>query len=86
MFHFIGVLFNALIARPIFNLLIIIFALLPGNNLGLAIILFTVLVRVAMYPLLKKQLHHAMAMKKLQPEMRRIKKKLPEISKKNHNL
>ena len=74
MFHFIGVLFNALIARPIFNLLIIIFALLPGHNLGLAIILFTVLVRVAMYPLLKKQLHHAMAMKKLQPEMRRIKK------------
>ena len=66
--------FNALIARPIFNLLIIILALIPGHNLGVAIIIFTIIVRMAMYPLLKKQLHHAMAMKKLQPEMKRIKK------------
>ena len=74
MFSIIGKVFDALIARPIFNLLIIIIALLPGHNLGVAIIIFTILVRFAMYPLLKKQLHHAMAMKKLQPEMRRIKK------------
>ncbi len=74
MFHFIGQVFNALIARPIFNLLIIIIAILPGHNLGVAIIIFTIIVRTAMYPLLKKQLHHAMAMKKLQPEMKRIKK------------
>lgn len=74
MFSLIGKVFDALIARPIFNLLIIIIALLPGHNLGVAIIIFTVIVRIVMYPLLKKQLHHAMAMKKLQPEMRRIKK------------
>jgi YidC/Oxa1 family membrane protein insertase len=74
MFHFIGSVFNAFIARPIFNLLILILALIPGHNLGIAIIIFTVIVRVAMYPLLKKQLHHAIAMKKLQPEMKRIKK------------
>lgn len=63
-----------LIAQPIFNLLIIIIALLPSHNLGLAIIVFTILVRLAMYPLLKKQLHHAIAMRKLQPELKRIKK------------
>jgi YidC/Oxa1 family membrane protein insertase len=74
MFHFIGQVFNAVIARPIFNLLILILALIPGHNLGVAIIIFTIIVRLAMYPLLKKQLHHAIAMKKLQPEMKRIKK------------
>lgn len=74
MFQFIGSLFNTLIGRPIFNLLIIIIALLPGHNFGVAIIIFTVLVRLALYPLLKKQLHHAMAMRKLQPEIKRIKK------------
>lgn len=74
MFHLIGQVFNALIARPIFNLLILILCFLPGHNLGVAIIIFTIIVRLAMYPLLKKQLHHAIAMKKLQPEMRRIKK------------
>lgn len=74
MFHFIGSLFNTLIGRPIFNLLIIIIALLPGHSFGMAIIIFTVLVRLALYPLLKKQLHHAMAMRRLQPEIKRIKK------------
>lgn len=74
MFHFIGQVFNAFIARPIFNLLILILCFLPGHNLGVAIIIFTIIIRVALYPLLKKQLHHAMALKKLQPEMKRIKK------------
>lgn len=74
MFHFIGQVFNVLIAQPIFNLLILIIALLPGHNFGVAIIIFTIIIRMAMYPLLKKQLHHAMAMKKLQPEIKRIKK------------
>lgn len=74
MFHFIGQVFTVLIAQPIFNLLILIIAFLPTHNFGIAIIIFTVIVRMAMYPLLKKQLHHAMAMKKLQPDMRRIKK------------
>ncbi|MBP9820789.1 membrane protein insertase YidC, partial [Candidatus Saccharibacteria bacterium] len=74
MFQLIGSIFNALIGKPIFNLLIIIIAFLPGHNLGMAIIVFTVLVRLALYPLLKKQLHHAMAMRKLQPDIKRIKK------------
>lgn len=74
MFSLIGKVFNTLIAQPIFNLLVLIIALLPGHNLGVAIIIFTILVRVCLYPLLRKQLHHAMAMKKLQPEMKRIKK------------
>jgi YidC/Oxa1 family membrane protein insertase len=74
MFEFIGSVFNTLIGKPIFNLLIIIIALLPGHNLGWAIVIFTILVRLALYPLLKKQLHHAMAMRKLQPEIKRIKK------------
>jgi YidC/Oxa1 family membrane protein insertase len=74
MFHFIGQVWHIVIERPIFNLLIIILALIPGHNLGLAIIIFTVLIRLALYPLLKKQLHHAMAMRKLMPELKRIKK------------
>ena len=74
MFSFIGDVFRVLIGQPIFNLLVIIIAFLPGHNLGMAIIIFTLLIRLLLYPLLKKQLHHAMAMKRLQPEIRRIKK------------
>lgn len=74
MFSFIGSVFHVLIGQPIFNLLILILALLPFHNFGVAIIIFTILVRTAMYPLLRKQLHNAMAMRKLQPEMKKIKK------------
>ncbi|CAN5373361.1 YidC family membrane integrase SpoIIIJ [soil metagenome] len=67
-------MFTTLIVRPIFNLLVLIYTILPGHNFGLAIILFTVVVRLLMWPLVKKQLHSAKAMRALQPEMKRIKK------------
>ncbi len=66
-------MFTTLIVQPIFNILVAIYALLPGHNFGLAIILFTILIRLAMWPLVKKQLHHAKAMRELQPELKRIK-------------
>jgi YidC/Oxa1 family membrane protein insertase len=66
-------MFTTLIVQPIFNLLVFIYALLPGHNFGLAIILFTIVVRLLMWPLIKKQLHQAKAMRELQPELKRIK-------------
>jgi YidC/Oxa1 family membrane protein insertase len=47
-------MFETLIVQPIFNLLVLIYALIPGHNFGLAIILFTILVRLLMWPLVKK--------------------------------
>ena len=67
-------MFTTLIVQPIFNLLVLIYALLPGHNFGLAIIVFTVIVRLLLWPLVKKQLYQAKAMRKLQPELKRIKK------------
>lgn len=66
-------MFTTLIVQPVFNLLTLIYSLLPGHNFGLSIILFTVAVRLLMWPLIKKQLHHAKAMRELQPELKRIK-------------
>lgn len=67
-------MFQTLIVQPVVNLLVLIYAILPGHNFGVAIILFTVVVRLLMWPLVKKQLHHAKAMRELQPELKRIKK------------
>lgn len=66
-------MFTTIIVKPIFNLLVLIYALLPGHNLGLAIIIFTVIIRLLLWPLVKKQLHQAKAMRTLQPEIKRIK-------------
>ncbi len=67
-------MFTTLIVQPIFNVLVAIYALLPGHNFGFAIIIFTVLIRIALWPLMKKQLHQTKAMRKIQPELKRIKK------------
>ena len=67
-------IFDLLVVQPIFNLLIGLYSIIPGGDFGISLIIFTVLVRFALYPLVKKQLHQTQAMKKLQPELARIKK------------
>ena len=65
--------FEVLIVQPIFNLLIGIYSLIPGGDVGIALIIFTIIVRLLMWPLVKKQLHQVKAMRKLQPELAKIK-------------
>lgn len=66
-------MFTTLIVQPIFNLLVLVYALLPGHNFGLSLIIFTVIIRLLLWPLIKKQLHQAKAMRNLQPEIKRVK-------------
>ena len=68
-------IFDILIVQPIFNLLIGIYSLVPGGDFGVSLIIFTVLVRFVMFPLVKKQLHQTKTMRKLQPELVKIKKR-----------
>lgn len=67
-------IFDILVVQPIFNLLIGLYSIVPGGDFGISIIIFTIFVRFALYPLVKKQLHQTQAMKKLQPQLARIKK------------
>jgi YidC/Oxa1 family membrane protein insertase len=66
-------MFTTLIVKPIFNLLVLIYALLPGHNFGLALIIFTIVIRLLLWPLVRRQLHQAKAMRKLQPDIKRVK-------------
>ncbi len=66
-------MFTTIIIQPIFNLLVLIYNLIPGHNFGLAIIVFTIIIRLLMWPLVKKQLHHAKNMRELAPELKKIK-------------
>jgi len=67
-------IFDVVVVQPIFNLLVLIYSLIPGADFGIALIIFTILIRFALWPLVQRQLHQAKAMRKLQPELRRIKK------------
>lgn len=67
-------IFELFIVQPIFNLLLAIYSFLPFADFGIAVIIFTIIVRFALWPLVVKQLHQVKAMRKLQPELARIKK------------
>ncbi len=68
-------IFDLLILQPIFNLLIFIYSIIPGSDFGIALIIFTVIVRLLMWPLVKKQLHQTKLQRTIQPELKQIKAK-----------
>lgn len=68
-------IFDVLIVQPIFNILLFIYGIVPWNDFGIALIIFTILVRLVMWPLIKKQLHQTKLMRKIQPELKKIKAK-----------
>ncbi|NCO10959.1 YidC/Oxa1 family membrane protein insertase [Candidatus Saccharibacteria bacterium] len=65
-------IFELLIVQPVFNLLLGLYGIF--GDFGVAVILFTIIIRFAMWPLVVKQLHQVKAMRKLQPELVKIKK------------
>ncbi len=65
-------LIDMIVVRPIVNILFVIYNYV--GDFGLAIIIFTILVKCAMWPLMKRQLHQTRMMKKIQPELAEIKK------------
>jgi len=63
-------------ARPIFDLLVILFHAV--GNFGLAIICLTLIVRLVMFPVAHKQFQSMAAMRKLQPKMKAIQQRFKD--------
>jgi YidC/Oxa1 family membrane protein insertase len=68
-------MWEAIFVKPVLNLLILIQNFMPGQDLGLAILVFTIIVRVLMWPLIKKQIHQTRIMQKVTPEINAIRAK-----------
>jgi YidC/Oxa1 family membrane protein insertase len=63
-----------IIINPFITILLFLYQIL-GGNVVLAIVIFTVLVRLATYPLTLKQQRSTKAMQELQPELKKIQEK-----------
>lgn len=70
--------YNAVFYQPIFNALIGFYDLIPGHDIGLAIILLTVVIKLGMWPLQASTLRSQKALADLQPKVAELKKKYPE--------
>ncbi len=72
MFHFLNVAYTEAIFRPILNALIFLYQSVAFHDLGLAIILLTILIRLLLYPLFHKGVRYQMVMQHLQPKIKKI--------------
>jgi len=68
-------MFDTFFYQPIFNLMVVIYNLVPGHDLGITIILLTIVIKIVLLPLSKKAIKSQKDLQNLQPKMEDIKKK-----------
>ena len=68
-------LFNEILFRPLFNITVFLYNILPGNDFGLAIVVLTLLIKLVFYPLTAKSLKSQKKLGQLNPKVQEVKEK-----------
>ncbi len=71
-------IWNKLFYYPIYNALIFLMATITMGDVGFAVILLTLIVKLALFPFSKKSIKSQILLKKLDPELKKIKKDFPD--------
>ncbi len=70
-------LWNTVFYQPIYNILIFIINNITFHDVGFAIIIVTVIVKLILSPLTRKSIKSQILMKRMEPELKQIKKDFP---------
>ena len=73
----ISTLWHTVFYQPIYNILIFIIDHITFGDVGFAIILVTILVKLILSPLTRKSIKSQILMKRMEPEIKQIKKDFP---------
>jgi len=76
--HFLINFFNVILYQPLLNGLILIYEYIPGHDFGIAIIILTVLIKLALYPFGTQSVRSQKILSELQPKIKEIQKKYKE--------
>ncbi len=68
-------LFHIVLYQPLFNLFVFLYNILPAHDVGLVILLVTVIIRLVLYPLTSAGLKAQKTMQELAPKQAEIQKK-----------
>lgn len=68
-------IFYVLLFQPILNLLVFFYNIIPGAEIGFAIIALTILIKLILWPLMNTSLKSQKALQELQPKMNELKEK-----------
>jgi len=71
-------LFNLILVQPILNLLVWLYGVIPGHDIGLAIIALTCVVKIVLHPLFKQQIKQQRALQLIQPKIEEIRQKFKD--------
>ena len=74
----ISYLFNEIFYRPLFNGLVFLYNIVPGHDMGVSIIILTILIRLILWPLTNKSIRNQKVLTKIQPQIEEIKKKFKD--------
>ncbi len=66
--------YNAIFYQPIFNALIFLHNVLPGHDIGLAIIFLTIVIKLILWPFQTRMLRSQKALSDIQPRIEALKK------------
>ncbi len=67
--------FHAVVFDPLYNGLIFLVDIMPGHEVGLAVILLTIIVRIILFPISRRAVTTQIQMKKIAPQVEEIKQK-----------
>lgn len=68
-------IFHAFLYEPILNLLVFLYNIIPGHDLGIAIIVLTIIIKLVLLPLSKQSIKSQKALQELQPKIDALKTK-----------
>lgn len=68
-------IYNNILYRPLLNLLVFFYNIIPGHDIGIVIIVLTLLIRLALAPSFHKSLKSQKAMNELQPKLNAVREK-----------
>lgn len=68
-------LFHSGVYQPIYNLLVFLYDIIPGGDFGVAIIIATILLKTALFPLSQKQIESQKKMQEIQPKIKELQRK-----------
>lgn len=68
-------LYTIILYQPLYNLLIFFYNIIPGHDIGLAIIALTIIIKLILFPLSAKSIKSQKSLQDLQPKVDEIKKK-----------
>lgn len=69
-------LYTEILYRPLFNVVVFLYNILPGHDFGLAIIALTTIIRVVFFPLSIRTVRSQKSLNQLNPKMQEIKQRL----------